>query len=185
LTDFASLTGKHCDLALDLVPGAHGIGVLIFVDSSDAAAARKAVNDAASAYKFTPKLIDVREPADIASGFRALADARVEVAIVGSGGVFASDRGRTAAGAAAVKMPAIYNEQGYVEAGGLISYGFNRKAAMVRTADFAVRILEGAKPSDLPVEQTENFFMAINRTTAASLGLTFAPTILSRVDQMV
>jgi putative ABC transport system substrate-binding protein len=178
------LTAKHCDLALELVPGAARIGILVST-GADASITRQQVAAASEARKFTPVLIDVAQPENIAGAFRLLADSRVEVVVVGAGGVFAADRPRTAAAAAAAGLPAIYNEQGYVEAGGLICYGFDRRANNERYARYANLILTGAKIADLPVEQTSNFLMAINLKTAKSLGLTIPPSILLRADLVI
>jgi putative ABC transport system substrate-binding protein len=178
------LTAKHCDLALELVPAAARMGILVST-GSDGAITRQQVAAAAGARNFTPVLIDVAEPENIAGAFRSLADASVDVVVVGAGSVFAADRPRTAAGAAAVRLPAIYNEQGYVEAGGLICYGFDRRANNERFARYANLILTGAKIVDLPVEQTSNYLMAVNLKTAKSLGLTIPPSVLFRADIVI
>jgi putative ABC transport system substrate-binding protein len=114
-----------------------------------------------------------------------MASAGVDAIVAGPSGALSADRARTASAAAAVRLPTIYNEQGYVEAGGLISYGFDRKATWERLATYAVRIFEGAKPSDLPVEQTINYLTAVNLRTAKSLGLTIPPSVLFRAEFVV
>jgi putative ABC transport system substrate-binding protein len=184
--DLARLTGKHCDLALELVPGATRVGVLVYpLNAANAATVREQVVAAANARKFTPILIDVPQPQEVLAAFHTLAGAGVDAVVVGPGNAFSSNRANTAAAAAAVGLPATYNEQGYVEAGGLISYGYDRKGNYERLAGFAVQIFAGGKPSDLPVEQTSNYVMAINLKTAKALGLAIPPTVLFRADIVI
>ena len=135
--------------------------------------------------KFTPVVVDVSRPEDIAASFRALADQHVDVAIVGSGTLFAGDRPRMVQLAAELRLPTIYNEQGYVEAGGLLSYGFSRVATFTRLATFAKLILMGGRPADVPAEEISTFFLALNLTTAKSLKLSIPVTLAFRADEVI
>jgi putative ABC transport system substrate-binding protein len=180
---FGELIVKQCELALELVPGASRVGVLLWPEFAEAAAVRELIEQVAAARKFTPVMLDVSRLQDITPAFRALADMRIDVVVVGPSTVFAADRPLTVSGAAAVKLPAVYNQPAYVEAGGLISYsGTTRRASSARLASFANQILQGAKPSELPVEQPSDYNMAINLKTAKALGLTIPPTVLFRAD---
>jgi putative ABC transport system substrate-binding protein len=184
-TDSITLTGKHCDLALEVVPTATRIGVISEPFSTDRGkGTREVVGAAATAHKFIPVIAEVAQPAEVAAGFRALAEKGVEVAIVGSG-FFSTDRMRTIEAAASVRLPTIYNEQGYVEAGGLISYGFSRAATFGRLASFAELLLKGTPVADIPVQETSAYFTAINLKTARSLGLPIPPTVQFRADQVI
>ena len=177
--------GKHCDLALEVVPSARRIGVLLYSLGTDAAAARPLVTAAADARNFTPVFVDVDSLADLEPAYALLRQHQVDVAIVGASSVLAADRARTVAAAAAVWLPAVYNAQEYAEAGGLISYGFDRRAGWERIATYTHRILAGAMPADLPVEQSLNYLMAINLKTAKSLGVAIPPAVIFRADEVI
>jgi putative tryptophan/tyrosine transport system substrate-binding protein len=83
------------------------------------------------------------------------------------------------------RLPTMYALRHYVEAGGLIAYGPDLKEVWRRAADFVDKILKGAKPADLPVEQPTKFELVINLKTAKALGLTIPPSVLGRVDQVI
>jgi len=85
----------------------------------------------------------------------------------------------------AARLPAIYNSREYVEMGGLMSYGPNFPDLFRRTADFVDKILRGAKPGDIPVEQPTKFDLVINLTTAKALGLTIPESFLLRADEVI
>jgi putative ABC transport system substrate-binding protein len=83
------------------------------------------------------------------------------------------------------RLPAIYNQRDYVEAGGLMSYGVNWPDLFRRTADYVDKILRGVKPADIPVEQASRFDLVINLTTAKALGLTIPESFLLRADEVI
>jgi putative ABC transport system substrate-binding protein len=187
VTEGTSLVAKHCELARELVPGAKTVGIMVWALSADGGAATRTVfTTTAQTLGLTPIVVEVSHPPEIPAAFRSLRDAGANVIVVGNGSVFAADRPATVEGAAAVRLPAIYNQRGYVEAGGLISYStLDRRITSIRVASFADRILRGARPIDLPVEQPSSFTMAVNLKTAKALGLTIPPTVLFRADIVV
>ena len=96
-----------------------------------------------------------------------------------------TNRARIHTLAMAAQLPTVYNARDFVEAGGLMSYGPNALELFRRSADFVDKILRGAKPGDLPVEQPTKFDLIINLITAEALGLTIPPTLLARADEVI
>jgi putative ABC transport system substrate-binding protein len=114
-----------------------------------------------------------------------MADAQVDSLLVLEGLMIFNNAKAIAGLAAKARLPAIFFDSAFVDAGGLISYGPNFSEMHRRTAYFVDRILRGAKPGDLPVEQPTKFGLVINLATAAKLGLTIASTLLLRADRIV
>jgi putative ABC transport system substrate-binding protein len=114
-----------------------------------------------------------------------MGDKGVGAAIILDESLFYNARTRIATLAAQRQMPAIYGHRGYVDAGGLLSYGPNFAELHRRAATFVEKILKGAKPGDLPVEQPTKFELVINLRTAKRLGLTIPPSLLARADEVI
>ena len=99
--------------------------------------------------------------------------------------MFRAHRARIVELAARHRLPATFSDRGYVEAGGLMSYGPDRKAISRQLASYVDRILKGAKPGDLPIEQPTKFELIINAKTAKALGLTIPPSLVLRADEVI
>jgi len=127
---------------------------------------------------------EIRSADDIASTFAAIATKADALFVVGEPLTF-SRRTQINTLALAARMPTVYSVREYVEAGGLMSYGPNFFALFRRAADYANKILRGAKPEDLPVEQPTNYDLVINLTTAKALGLEMPTTLLARADEVI
>jgi putative ABC transport system substrate-binding protein len=149
----------------------------------------KEADVAARALGMRPQFVEARGPENFDRNFdRAFLDmtrARAGALTVLSTPMFASERGRLVALAAKNRLPAVYPLREFVDAGGLIAYGPNAVDMYRRAATYVDRILKGAKPGDLPVEQATKFELIINLKTAKALGLTIPPSLLQRADQVI
>jgi putative ABC transport system substrate-binding protein len=128
---------------------------------------------------------EVRGPDDFQPALQAVVDQRVGALLMIGGSVFAEDAQRIADLVANAHLPSMFVRREFVEAGGLMSYGPNIHDMYRRAAAYVDKILKGAKPSDLPVEQPMKFELVINLKTAAALGLTIPQSILARADEVI
>src|SRR5262249_32738153 len=127
---------------------------------------------------------EVRSPADFDKAFSGMARARVGAAAILGGSMIFAERGRLAGLAARHRLPTVFAYRESVEAGGLMSYGPNLADLLRRATLYADKILGGAKPPPLPVEQPTKFDLVINLKTAKALGLTIPPSVLARADEV-
>ena len=132
-----------------------------------------------------PHLYDVRKPEDIEAAFNAMATQHTDALLVGLDSVVIANRARVVELAAKQRLPAIYASREFVESGGLLSYGPHYGDLYRRAAIYVDKILKGAKPADLPVEQPTKLEIVINLKTAKALGLTIPPTLLARADEVI
>jgi putative ABC transport system substrate-binding protein len=129
--------------------------------------------------------VGVRTPADFEAAFERMAMRRPEALLVLADTVTMGHLKRTVQFADANRLPAIYEAREFVEAGGLMSYGIDFSDHMRRGAIYVDKIMKGAKPADLPVEQPSKFELVINLKTARALGLTVPPSLLVRADRLL
>ena len=129
--------------------------------------------------------VEVRQPSDIEPAFLHLLRERPDALYVVGNPVVALHRQAIVDFAAQHRLPAIYTGRPFVDAGGLMSYGPSLREMAHRTAVFVDKILKGAKPADLPVEQPTKFELVINLKTAQTLGLTISPTLLFLADEVI
>jgi len=129
-------------------------------------------------------IFEIRRAEDIAPVFEAL-KGRVDALYVSPDPLLNTNRVRVSTLALGARLPTMHGIREYVEAGGLMSYGPNIVDQYRRAADYVDRILRGAKPADLPVEQPTKFDLVINLTTAKALGLTIPETFLLRADELI
>jgi len=129
--------------------------------------------------------VGVSSPDDLEGAFATMARGQAEGLSVLSDGFMVSNRASVTGLALKGRLPSIFPSNVYIQAGGLMSYGPNIAATFQRAAYFVDRILKGAKPADLPVEQPTRFELAINLRTARALGLTIPPSVLIRTDQVI
>ena len=140
---------------------------------------------AARALGMRPQFVKARGPADFDRAFSEMARARAGALTVLTGPIFLNERRRLVDLAAKNRLPAVYRWREFVDAGGLMSYGPNVADLFRRAATYVDKILKGAKPADLPVEQPTKFELIINLKTAKALGLTIPQSILIKTNQII
>jgi putative ABC transport system substrate-binding protein len=162
------------------------VGVLWDVDEVSAAIGFKEYEAAAHAMKIQLQSLEVRGPnADLEGAFQAAAKGRASALITIRNGLLNRYTKRIADLAIKNRLPSMYEGSDFVEAGGLISYSANDADQFRRAAYYVDRILKGAKPADLPVEQPTKFELVINLKTAKQIGLTISPNVLVRADKVI
>jgi putative ABC transport system substrate-binding protein len=129
--------------------------------------------------------VEIRTAEDFESAFASVLKGRAEALLVGPGQFLFSHQHRVVEFASNHRLPSIYAWKDPVSAGGLIAYGVNIPQVYRRAAYYVDKILKGAKPADLPVEQPTKFELVINLKTAKALGLTIPPSVLGRADQII
>jgi putative tryptophan/tyrosine transport system substrate-binding protein len=145
----------------------------------------KQAEDAAQALRIQLDLVGVGSPDDFASAFSAMTQKRADALVVLPSPLLFTERKRIVELAARHRLPAMYQASEFVELGGLMAYGASIPDLFRRSASYVDRILKGAKPGDLPVEQATKFELVINLKTAKALGLTVPPSLLLRADQVI
>jgi len=179
------LIGKQIELAAQLVPALVGVGLIVNVASSEVVIARQEVERAGKRLGVKIVSAEVREPNDLDTAFKLLSNEHVQAVVILANAMLFQERGRVAELAAAARLPAVYGLREHVDAGGLISYGVNYAENFRRAAIYVVKILKGAKPSDLPVEFPNRLELVINLKAAKALGLDIPPTLLARADEVI
>jgi putative ABC transport system substrate-binding protein len=178
------LGAKRLELLRQLVPKATTIGVLVN-PSPETEAERRDVQAAAQAIGLQLIILDVSSDRSIETAFATFAQRGVGALFVGSGGFMNSNREQIVTLATRHAMPAIYHLREFADAGGLMSYGASIADAWRQAGTYAGRILEGAKPADLPVMQSTKFQLVINLKTAKALGLAIPPNLLALADEVI
>ena len=182
---FTALVPKQVELLHELVPQAATIGALVNPNYPDVDLQRRELQEAATVIKQPIHVVSAGAERDIDAVFRTLVQQKTDALLVANDPFFVSRRDQIAALAARYAIPAIYSEREYTVAGGLMSYGASLRDAFRQVGIYAGRILKGAKPADLPVEQPTRFELIINLKTAKALGLPIPPSLLQRADQVI
>jgi putative ABC transport system substrate-binding protein len=144
-----------------------------------------ATERAARAFGLQVHLLEARDPAEVEQALVAMRRAEAEALIMLPSILFGREHRAGSAFMAQSRLPAIYWDRGFAEAGGLMSYGPDVRALMRRAAYYVDRILKGAKPTELPVEQPTKFELVLNLKTAQALGITFPPTLLVLAEEVL
>jgi putative ABC transport system substrate-binding protein len=179
------LSGKRLQLLKEVVPKSTLVAVVWNPTNPAAAGFLEETAAAARSLNLRLQPVEARSPADLDAAFKAVTRARASAFISLGDGMLFDNRTRIVQFAAKSRLPAIYPERDFADAGGLMAYGPNLASNWRRAAAFVDKILKGAKPADLPVEQPMRFEFVINMKTAKALGVTFPPSILIRADQVI
>ena len=179
------LSGKRLELLKEMIPKISRVAVLGTSITPSNAQSLRETELAAGALAVKLQYLDVRGPKDIETAFRAATKERADAVLLLGGPVLASQRIQFADLAVKSRLPAIYWRSDIVEAGGLMSYAVSFTDLDRRAATYVDKILKGAKPADLPVEQPTKFEFIVNLKAAKQIGLTIPPNVLARADKVI
>ena len=180
------LGGKRLELLREALPQLSRLAVIWNPDVRGAVVEYKGLEAPARSLGLRLQAIEVSHGDDLAAAFSAIADARSEaVVVISAGPLMFANRARIASLAQKHRLVSMYGQQDFADAGGLMAYGTAATEGWRRAATFVDKILKGAKPGDLPVEQPTKFELVINLKTAKALGLTIPPSLLRRADRVI
>jgi putative tryptophan/tyrosine transport system substrate-binding protein len=180
----SDLATKRLEILREIVPGLQHLAIMANAEFPDAMLEMHAVEQTAQSIGLKTVSLEIYSAEDIAPAFDAI-KGRADALAVASDPLLAANRIRINTLALGARMPTMHDFREYVEVGGLISYGPNNTNLFQRAADYTDKILRGAKPADLPVEQPTKFDLVVNLTTAKVLGLTISETFLLRADEVI
>ena len=181
---FTDLAGKRLELLRTVLPDLRRLAILANASSPATALEVAEVQAMARTYGLEVAAPEVRQTEDIAPAFEAL-KGRVEALYVVNDPLVDTNRVRINTLALAARLPTLHGDREHVAAGGPMSYGASFTDLFRRAGDLVDKILHGAKPADIPVEQSTKFDLVINLITAQALGLTIPPTLLARADEVI
>jgi putative tryptophan/tyrosine transport system substrate-binding protein len=180
----ADLAAKRLEILRDVIPGLARVAIMANVGYPGAVLEIGEFQAASRAVGLEVAALEVRRTEDIAPALESLTG-RAEALYVVGDPLANLNRIRINTFALVARLPTIYVQREYVDAGGLLSYGPNYPDLNRRAADYVDKILRGAKPADLPIEQPIKFDLVVNLVTARALGLTVPPTLLGRADEVI
>ena len=178
------LATKRLELIREVVPGLRRLAILGNAGSPAAVLEMSEVQAAARKLGLEVEILEIRRAEDIAPAFESLRD-RADALYIGVDSLVGANRIRINTLSLGARLPTVYNSREYVELGGLLSYGPSYPDLFRRAAEFVDKILRGAKPGDIPVEQPTKFELIVNQTTAKALGLKIPEAFLLRADEVI
>jgi len=179
------LTAKQVELLKEAVPRLSRLAVLWNPGSPAHPVALREIEAAAAALRVNVQTVGARSADELEGAFSTITGQRPDGLLVLGTPIFDAEQRRIAGFVTRTRLPAVFNKPLFVEAGGLMAYGARYADFFRRAATFVDKILKGAKPGDLPVEQPTHFELIINLKTAKALGLTLPPSLLVRADQVI
>ena len=180
----SDLAGKRLELLREIVPNFRRLAIMVNIGNPGSVSDVHAAQAAARILGLHVDLFEIRQSEDIAPAFEVL-EHIVDALYIPPDALINTNRIRINTLALAARVPTMFGSREYVQAGGLLSYGPNFPDQFRRAADYVDKILRGAKPSDLPVEQPAKFDLVINVTTAKALGLTVPDKLLALADEVI
>ena len=181
----SDLAGKRLELLKETLPKLSRIAVLWDPNGPGGSGHIRESEAIAPALKLEIQRAEIRTPKDLDNAFQSLVSARIEAVVVVTTTSINNHRAKIVSLAAKTRIPAMYTDPSFVDAGGLMSYADDRAARMRRTAEFVDKIFKGAQPADLPVERPTKFELVFNLKTAKQIGLTVPPNVLARADRVI
>ena len=179
------IAGKWLELLREIAPQARAIGFLNDTSNAGAMLTFKELQASAKRVAVTAVALDGRDRASVERSFDRIARERLDGLVVGTNAVVYRQRDQIVAAAARARIPAIYARSDYVDAGGLMAYGTDLGSLYAHAAQYVHRILNGAKPSELPVEQPMRFELVVNLKAAKALALAIPPSVMVRATRLV
>jgi len=179
------ISGKQLELLQEVLPGLSRVAVLVDSTEPGIGQLRKEAELVAAGLKVQLQYLHILSPKDIGTAFDAATKGRAQAMLALSSFIIISQRTQIAELATKNRLPAIYPWPEFVEDGGLMTYGANSNDLFRRAATYVDKILKGAKPADLPVEQPKKFEFVINLKAAKQIDLTIPPNVLARADRVI
>ena len=179
------IAGKQLQLLKEMAPAASRVAVLMNPTNRSHAAFSREAEAAARSLGTQLQVLEASNPDQLDAAFAAMTREHAEALLVLTDSMFVGQRRRVADLAGKTKLPALYSQREFVDSGGLVSYGPSLLDMSRRAAIYVDKILKGAKPADLPVEQPTKFELVINLKTAKTLGITVPQSLLLRADQVI
>jgi ABC-type uncharacterized transport system substrate-binding protein len=183
-TQMSDTSGKKLEFLREVVPGLRQLAIMANVGNPGSMLDMSEAQETARRLGLEFTTSEIRGAEDIAPAFEALRD-RADALYLCPDPLLNTNRIRINILAAGARLPTVHGHREYVQAGGLMSYGPNLASQFPRAADYVDKILRGAKPSELPVEQPTKFEFVLNVTTAKAIGLEIPPTLLARADEVI
>jgi putative tryptophan/tyrosine transport system substrate-binding protein len=180
----ADLAGKRLEFLREVLPGLSRLAIMANVGYQASVVEIGEVQAAARKLALEVEVLEIRRAEDIAPAFGRLKSSTQALYVCGDALVTAN-RARISTLALGARLPTIYPDRAFLEAGGLMAYGANNADLFRRAAEYVDKILRGAKPGDLPVEQPTKFELAINLIAAKAIGLAVPPMLLARADEVI
>ena len=184
-TPAAEISGKRLGILKEIFPRLSRVAVFGRSTRSGTSLSLQEIELAAAAFKMQIQYLDIQKPKDIETGFAAASKARADAIVVLGSPVLNLHRTQIVDLAVKNRMPGVYAQPEYIDAGGLMYYGASFTDIFQRAATYVDKILKGARPADLPVEQPKKFEFVVNLKAAKQIGLTIPPQVLARADRVI